>query len=117
MAVSWPIVGAVRTSPAQFITISQATNYSVPVTRASLIHALDRRLRDHRNSRCHASIYKRTERCSMRSRRCQVNNGSGPLSETTDHVEQGPPPGRVAVLLTALSIGILLMGIQLWLLT
>jgi hypothetical protein len=46
-----------------------------------------------------------------------VNNGSGPLSETTDHAEQGPPPGRVAVLLTALSIGILLMGIQLWLLT
>jgi len=46
-----------------------------------------------------------------------VNNRSRPLSETTSYVEQGPPPGRVAVLLTALSIGILLMGIQLWLLT
>jgi hypothetical protein len=39
------------------------------------------------------------------------------MSETTSSVEHGPPPGRVAVLLTALAIGILLMGIQLWLLT
>lgn len=38
------------------------------------------------------------------------------LSETSD-IERRPPPGRIAVVLTGLSIGILLLGIQLWLLT
>ncbi len=46
-----------------------------------------------------------------------MNNGSRRLSENTSSVEHGPPPGRVAILMTALVIGILLMGIQLWLLT
>jgi hypothetical protein len=32
-------------------------------------------------------------------------------------VERSPPPGRLAVVLAALLIGLLLMGIQLWLLT
>jgi hypothetical protein len=32
-------------------------------------------------------------------------------------VDRPPPPGEMAILLAALSIGILLMGIQLWLLT
>jgi hypothetical protein len=38
-------------------------------------------------------------------------------SESTADVERTPPPGRVAIVLTGLTIGILLMGIQLWLLT
>lgn len=32
-------------------------------------------------------------------------------------VDQPPPPGEMAILLAALLLGILLMGIQLWLLT
>lgn len=44
-------------------------------------------------------------------------NTSSLLSETTDEVERRPPLGQVAVILMALTIGILLMGIQLWLLT
>lgn len=39
------------------------------------------------------------------------------LSETTSGIERRPPPGRMAVVLTGLSLGILLLGIQLWLLT
>ncbi len=39
------------------------------------------------------------------------------LSETTSNVEHSPPPGQVAVFLMSLVVGILLMGIQLWLLT
>lgn len=39
------------------------------------------------------------------------------LSETTGDVERKPPLGQVAVVLMALVIGILLMGLQLWLLT
>ena len=46
-----------------------------------------------------------------------MNNASSLLGETTSNVERRPPPGQVAVVLTALTIGILLMGIQLWLLT
>jgi hypothetical protein len=47
-----------------------------------------------------------------------MNNGASPLlSETTADVERSPSPGHVAVVLTGLAIGILLMGIQLWLLT
>ncbi len=38
-------------------------------------------------------------------------------SQTTADVERTPPPGQVAVVLAGLTIGILLMGIQLWLLT
>ncbi len=46
-----------------------------------------------------------------------MNDTSPVLSETTSDVEHSPPPGQVAVVLTGLAIGILLMGIQLWLLT
>lgn len=48
-----------------------------------------------------------------------MNNGNALplLSETTSTVERKPPLGQVAVVLMALTIGILLMGIQLWLLT
>ncbi len=47
-----------------------------------------------------------------------TNIGEHPplLSETSD-IERRPPPGRIAVVLTGLAIGILLLGIQLWLLT
>jgi hypothetical protein len=45
-------------------------------------------------------------------------NGASPLfSETTGDVERSPSPGQAAVILAGLAIGILLMGIQLWLLT
>ena len=46
-----------------------------------------------------------------------MNNERSILSETTSDVERSPSPGQVAILLAALAIGILLMGIQLWLLT
>jgi hypothetical protein len=46
-----------------------------------------------------------------------MNNAPPLFSETTNEVEQRPPLGQVAVVLMALTIGILLMGIQLWLLT
>ena len=46
-----------------------------------------------------------------------MGNGYYLQSESTADVERTPPPGRVAVVLTGLAIGILLMGIQLWLLT
>ncbi len=46
-----------------------------------------------------------------------MHNISSLLSETTSDVERTPPPGQVAVVLAALVLGILLMGIQLWLLT
>ncbi len=46
-----------------------------------------------------------------------MNNAPSMLSETTVDVERKPPLGQVAVVLMALIIGILLMGIQLWLLT
>ncbi len=46
-----------------------------------------------------------------------MNGDRSLLSETTSDVERRPPPGRVAVVLTGLALGVLLMGIQLWLLT
>ena len=46
-----------------------------------------------------------------------MNNGPFIMSETTSEVERPSPPGQVAVVLAGLSIGVLLMGIQLWLLT
>ncbi len=46
-----------------------------------------------------------------------MNSDRSLLSETTSDVERKPPPGQIAVVLTGLSLGILLMGIQLWLLT
>ena len=46
-----------------------------------------------------------------------MGNGHYFHNETTADVERTPPPGKVAVVLTGLAIGILLMGIQLWLLT
>ncbi len=46
-----------------------------------------------------------------------MDNASSLLSETTSSIERKPSPGQVAVVLTALVIGILLMAIQLWLLT
>ncbi|GAC1387106.1 MAG: hypothetical protein NVSMB33_16660 [Ktedonobacteraceae bacterium] len=46
-----------------------------------------------------------------------MNDAPFLLSETTSDVERRPSPGQVAVALTALTLGILLMGIQLWLLT
>lgn len=39
------------------------------------------------------------------------------LSETTSDIERRPPPGQIAIVLTSLALGILLLGIQLWLLT
>lgn len=41
----------------------------------------------------------------------------GLLRETITRAERTPPPGQVAIILTALVIGLILMGIQLWLLT
>ncbi|TMD63278.1 MAG: DUF2207 domain-containing protein [Chloroflexi bacterium] len=46
-----------------------------------------------------------------------MGNGHYYQSESTADVERTPPPGRVAIVLTGLAIGILLMGIQLWILT
>ncbi len=46
-----------------------------------------------------------------------MNGDRSLISETTSDIEHRPPPGRVAVVLTGLAIGILLLGIQLWLLT
>lgn len=46
-----------------------------------------------------------------------MNNANSILSETTSDVERNPSPGQVGILLASLAIGILLMGIQLWLLT
>ena len=46
-----------------------------------------------------------------------MGNGYYLQSENTADVERTPPPGRVAIVLTGLAIGILLMGIQLWILT
>ncbi len=46
-----------------------------------------------------------------------MNNAPSVLSETTADAERKTPLGMVAVVLMALIIGILLMGIQLWLLT
>ncbi|TMD56474.1 MAG: hypothetical protein E6I93_05060 [Chloroflexi bacterium] len=46
-----------------------------------------------------------------------MNNTRSILSETTGDVERSPSPGQIATVLTGLAIGILLMGIQLWLLT
>lgn len=39
------------------------------------------------------------------------------LSETTGDTDRVPPAGRSAMFMAGLSIGIMLMGIQLWLLT
>ena len=46
-----------------------------------------------------------------------MGNGYYFHGESTADVERTPPPGRVAIVLTGLAIGILLMGIQLWVLT
>src|SRR5438067_7011851 len=46
-----------------------------------------------------------------------MNNRPTLLSETTGDVERSPAPRQAAVVLAALAIGILLMGIQLWILT
>ena len=46
-----------------------------------------------------------------------MNGDRSLLSETTSNIERRPPPGQVAVVLTSLALGILLMGVQLWLLT
>jgi len=46
-----------------------------------------------------------------------MNDSHSILSETTSDVERSPSPGQVGILLASLTIGILLMGIQLWLLT
>jgi Co/Zn/Cd efflux system component len=46
-----------------------------------------------------------------------MNGYDSLLSETTSNIERRPPPGQVAVVLTGLALGILLLGIQLWLLT
>jgi Co/Zn/Cd efflux system component len=46
-----------------------------------------------------------------------MNDNRVLLSETTSDIERRPPPGQVAVVLTGLALGILLMAIQLWLLT
>ncbi len=46
-----------------------------------------------------------------------MNDAPSLLSETTSDVERRPPLGQVAVVLAGLALGILLMGIQLWLLT
>ncbi len=39
------------------------------------------------------------------------------LSEATGSARRAPPPGQMAVVLVGLSIGVLLMAVQLWLLT
>lgn len=39
------------------------------------------------------------------------------LGETTGHVRRAPVPGRSALVTAALAIGILFLGLQLWLLT
>jgi hypothetical protein len=46
-----------------------------------------------------------------------VKRGHSRLSETTGYVRRSPPPGQMAVVLVGLVIGVLLMGVQLWLLT
>ena len=46
-----------------------------------------------------------------------MNGNRTLVSETTSDVERKPPPGQIAVVLTGLALGILLLGIQLWLLT
>ena len=45
------------------------------------------------------------------------NGREAHLSETSASGEGQPPPGRGAILLAALIVGLLLMGVQLWLLT
>lgn len=44
-------------------------------------------------------------------------SNDGTLHETITRVERTPPAGQAAIELTALVIGLILMGIQLWLLT
>lgn len=44
------------------------------------------------------------------------NRLSATTNETSDY-ERRPPPGQMAVVLVGLSIGVLLMAVQLWLLT
>ena len=46
-----------------------------------------------------------------------MNDHTYNLSETTGDTDRIPPTGRSAMLMAALAIGILLLGIQLWLLT
>lgn len=46
-----------------------------------------------------------------------MDNAPSLLSETTSDIERKPALGQVAVVMMALMIGLLLMGIQLWLLT
>ena len=46
-----------------------------------------------------------------------MNNTPSLLSETTGDVERKPPLGQVAIVMAGLALGIMLLGIQLWLLT
>lgn len=46
-----------------------------------------------------------------------MNETPSLLSETTSDIEHKPALGQVAVVLTGLTLGIMLLGIQLWLLT
>ncbi len=46
-----------------------------------------------------------------------MNETSSPLIETTSDVEHKPALGQVALVLTGLALGIMLLGIQLWLMT
>jgi hypothetical protein len=46
-----------------------------------------------------------------------MNGDRSFLGEATNDIERKAPPGQIAVVLTGLALGILLMGIQLWLLT
>ncbi|MDQ2904014.1 MAG: hypothetical protein ABI456_19795 [Ktedonobacteraceae bacterium] len=39
------------------------------------------------------------------------------LSESTSDVERTPPPGQAAIVLAGFAVGVVLLGIQLWLLT
>jgi hypothetical protein len=46
-----------------------------------------------------------------------MNETPSLLSETTSDVEHKPALGQVAIVLAGLALGIMLLGIQLWLLT
>ncbi len=46
-----------------------------------------------------------------------VDDRSRALSETTAYERRTPPHGQAAIVLAGLSIGVILMGVQLWLLT
>ena len=46
-----------------------------------------------------------------------MSNQEYNLSETTGNTDRTPPAGRSAMFMAGLAIGILLLGLQLWLLT